>query len=483
LKVKLSNIDPKLFTLLNEISKAANECNIQAYLVGGFVRDFILDRPLKNDIDITVVGDAIEFANKVCLRFNTKLSAQYKKFGTCLLKIEIEELGEYKIEFISARKESYNADSRKPDVEFSNLENDLARRDFTINALALSINDINDEETEVIEMYEGLNDLKNKLLKTPLEPEITFNDDPLRIMRAFRFASQLNFSIEANTFSAISRMAFRLRLDDKSGIVSQERITDEFFKILSSNYPSKGLILMQKSGVMKLLFPEISNLEGIEQRLDFHHKDVFYHTMLVLENISKKTDDVWLRYVALMHDIAKPPTKKFVEGIGWTFHGHEDLGAKWQKNFFKKYKFPYDKLHYAEKLIRLHLRPISLAGEGVTDSAIRRLIFEAGDDINDLMKLCRADITSKDPKKMSEFTSNFDRVEKRMKEVEERDNLRNFKSPVDGIEIMEIFNLSPSKEVGIIKKMIEEAILEGIIPNEYEAALKFLKNYKQEIEK
>ncbi|RPI18572.1 MAG: HD domain-containing protein [Ignavibacteriae bacterium] len=427
-----------------------------------------------NDIDISVIGDAIEFADSAAEKFGVKLSAYYKRFGTALL-----ETDGWKIEFASARKESYDIDSRKPNVEFSNLKDDLSRRDFTINALAVSLN--KDDYGDVIDLFNGLEDLRNKILRTPLEPEKTFSDDPLRMMRAVRFASQLQFEIHPETFEGIQQMKERLRLkNDNTGVVSQERITDEFLKILMSSKPSIGLKLMQKTGLMEIVFPEFAQLEGVDQRKDFHHKDVFYHTLQVLDNICRKTDDLWLRYTALVHDIAKPPTKKFIEGTGWTFHGHEELGAKWQKKIFNRMRLPLDKLPYVEKLVRLHLRPIALADENVTDSAIRRLIFEAGDSIFDLMKLCRADITSKDPDKVKKFLGNFDRVEKRILEVEERDKIRNFQSPVRGDEIMKIFDIPPSKKVGEIKSMIEEAILDGIIPNEYDAALKYAYKIKNE---
>jgi poly(A) polymerase len=465
--------------IINKISQAARLNEFKIYLVGGFVRDKILGKDNK-DIDITVIGDAIKFAHKVAETFNTKLSAVYKKFGTALLQITDKETNHYKIEFASARKESYKQDSRKPKVEFSDLQNDLLRRDFTINAMAVSLN--NNEYGEVIDNFDGLKDLKSKIIRTPLEPVKTFNDDPLRILRAIRLAAQLGFEIEPETFEAICRMKKRLKITaGKKNVVSQERITDEFLKILATEKPSTGFILLQKSGLMKIILPEVAALEGVEQRRDFHHKDVFYHTLQVVDNITKKTDNIWLRLAALMHDIAKPATKKFVDGTGWTFHGHEEMGAKWQKAIFKKLRLPLNKISYVEKLVRLHLRPIALANEGVTDSAIRRLIHEAGDDLNDLMTLCRADITSKDVNKIKEYSSNFDRVEKRIQEVEERDRIKNFQSPLKGEEIMKICNLPPSKTVGLLKKKIEEAILEGIIPNEYEAAKDYLYKIKDEI--
>jgi poly(A) polymerase len=457
-----------------KIADIARQNGFEIYLVGGFVRDRLMEKNC-NDIDISVIGDAVKLAELTAKEFKTKLSAVYKKFGTALLVLD-----DIKIEFASAREESYKADSRKPEVEFSDLEHDLSRRDFTVNALSASLNENN--IGEIIDMFGGLEDLDNKLLKTPLDPLKTFDDDPLRMLRAARFASQLGFKIEQKTFNAIGEMKERLRLTPgEHGVVSQERITDEFLKILQSPNPSIGLKSLQKSGLMKIIFPEVFELEGVDQRKDFHHKDVFYHTLQVIDNISQNTDNLWLRFAALMHDIAKPPTKKFVEGTGWTFHGHEELGARWQKKIFARMKLPFDKLPFVEKLIRLHLRPIALAEENVTDSAIRRLIFEAGDDIEDLMTLCRADITSKDPDKVKKYLGNFARVEKRIAEVEERDRIRNFQSPVRGEEIMKICNIPPSREVGIIKRKIEEAILDGIIPNEYDAALEYLYKIKDEV--
>jgi tRNA nucleotidyltransferase/poly(A) polymerase len=459
--------------ILERISRIAIKSNVPAFVVGGYVRDRLLGLN-KTDIDITVLGDGIAFAEIVARDFDQSLSAIYKKFGTALLEID-----DTKIEFASARKESYNTNSRKPIIEFADLTEDLSRRDFTVNALAVSLNNNNNE---VIDMFEGLTDLKEKVLRTPLDPEKTFSDDPLRMMRACRFASQLGFEIAGDTFHAIKQMKDRLRITKgEDTVVSQERITDEFLKIMASPKPSVGLSRLFKSGIMEIIFPEVHNLEGVDQRKDFHHKDVFWHTLQVVDNISVKTDKLWLRFAALMHDIAKPPTKRFVEGTGWTFHGHEDLGARWQKKIFTRLKLPFDKLPYVEKLVRLHLRPIALVNEQVTDSAIRRLIFDAGDDIEDLFMLCRADITSKDPSKVKKYLENFDKVEKKVAEVEERDKIRNFQSPVRGEEIMKICNLQPSRAVGILKTAIEEAILDGIIPNDYEAALKYLYEIKDDV--
>ncbi len=459
--------------IISKIAGIAVKSNTEAYLVGGYVRDKLLGME-KTDIDISVIGDSIKFAELIAKEFSTTLTAVYKKFGTAMLDIDGT-----KIEFVSARKESYRSNSRKPDVELAELMDDLQRRDFTVNALAVSLNN---PKNEIIDYFGGLDDLKDKILRTPLDPLATFNDDPLRMMRACRFASQLGFEIAGDTFHAMKEMKERLRITKgEDTVVSQERITDEFLKILSSPKPSIGLSLLFKSGIMEIIFPEVHNLEGIDQRKDFHHKDVFYHTLQVIDNISPNTDNLWLRFTALMHDIAKPPTKKFVEGTGWTFHGHEDLGARWQKKIFTRLKLPFDKLPYVEKLVKLHLRPIALANENVTDSAVRRLIFEAGDDIEDLFKLCRADITSKDPTKVKKYLENFANVEKKVAEVEERDNIRNFQSPVKGEEIMKICNLQPSRAVGVLKTAIEEAILDGIIPNEYKAALEYLYKIKDKV--
>jgi poly(A) polymerase len=461
--------------IIRKISDLSRTKGIETYLVGGYVRDKLLGLE-KTDIDISVIGDAVKFSTELAEELGTKLSAVYEKFGTALL-----EYDDIKIEFASARKESYRSDSRKPDIATGTLKDDLSRRDFTVNALAVSLVE-EDKSNEIIDLFDGLGDLREKVLRTPLDPLVTFSDDPLRMMRACRFASQLEFEIAGDTFNAIKQMRGRLKIvDGKQGVVSQERITDELLKILATNKPSIGLKLLFKSGLMEIIFPEVHNLEGIDQRKDFHHKDVFYHTLQVLDNISQNTDDLWLRFAALMHDIAKPPTKRFIEGTGWTFHGHEELGARWQKKIFSRLKLPLDKLPFVEKMVRLHLRPIALANEEVTDSAIRRLIFEAGDDIESLFKLCRADITSKDPAKVKKYLENFDKVEAKVAEVEERDKIRNFQSPVKGDEIMKICGLEPSREVGVLKSRIEEAILDGIIPNEYEAALEYLHKIKDEI--
>lgn len=454
--------------LIKEIAKVAAKNKTNAYIVGGYVRDFILNIEC-NDFDIMVIGDAVKFAEQCAKHFKTKLSAIYKRFGTALLKYD-----NYKIEFSSARKESYDKKSRKPKIEFADLKDDIERRDFTINAIAVPLNQLDKK----IDLFNGLDDIKNKIIRTPIEPDKTFYDDPLRILRAIRFATRLNFSIEEKTFQGIIENKNRLT-EDK--VVSKERISNEFLMMLEAKKPSNAINLMYLSGVLEIIFPEIAKLAGVEQRDDYHHKDAFYHTLEVLDKISEKTENVWLRFTALVHDIAKPKTKKFIQGIGWTFHGHDEIGARMMKKIFEQMKFPYDVLPYIEKLIRLHLRPIPLAQPDVTDSAIRRLAADAGEQLEDLLTLCKADITSKNPDKQNRFMKNYEKVERRIIEVQQKDNLRNFQSPVRGEEIMEICNLMPSKEVGIIKKKIEEAILEGIIPNEYTAAKEYLYSIKDEV--
>ena len=455
--------------IIKELSDFSKKSKTDAYIVGGYVRDYLLGISSEGiDIDVMVIGDAVKFAEKFAKKKKTALTAIYKNFGTALLNLE-----DVKLEFASSRVESYDRNSRKPKVEFGTLEEDLSRRDFTINALAVSL--LN--PTEVTDNYNGLDDLKHKMIRTPLEPDKTFYDDPLRIMRAFRFASKLQFAIDHVTLSSISVNCRRLQEDE---VVSQERISNEFLQILQSNKPSIALNLMYLTGVLDVVFPEITKMAGVEQRKDYHHKDVFNHTLEVLDNITELTDNVWLRFAALVHDIAKPKTKKFVEGIGWTFHGHEEIGARMMKKIFDRMKLPLDRLPYVEKLIRLHLRPAALANQEATDSAVRRLAAEAGEELVDLFKLCRADITSKNLQKVKRYANNFDMVEKRIIEVQEKDNLRNFQSPVKGEEIMEVCKIEPSKLVGIIKKKIEEAILDGIIPNEYDAAHEYLYLIKDE---
>ncbi|CUS87240.1 HDIG domain-containing protein [Candidatus Kryptobacter tengchongensis] len=448
------------------VGKIADENNFEAYVVGGYVRDLFLGKEVK-DVDFLVIGEGIKFARIVAKHFRKKVTI-YEQFRTAMIALE-----DRKIEFVGARKESYRRDSRKPIVESGSLEDDLARRDFTINAIAVSIN----EKTfgKVIDPYNGRKDLIDKIIRTPLDPEKTFDDDPLRMMRAVRFACQLNFTIEEGTLSAIKKMKDRLI------IVSQERITDEFLKIMQSPKPSIGLRLMQETSLMSVVLPEVAELEGTEQRTPYHHKDVFQHTCQVVDNLAGVTDNVWLRLAGLFHDIAKPKTKAFKEGVGWTFYGHDVLGAKMVRSIFRRMKLPIDKSKYVEKLVRLHLRPMALVDENVTDSAIRRLIVQAGEDLDDLIKLCRADITTRNPKLVEEYSRNYDIVVQKIKEVEEKDRLRAFKSPVDGNEIMQALGLNPGPLVGRLKKAIEEAILEGVIPNEHDAAFDYLMKIKDQI--
>lgn len=452
--------------IINTIVKVSDNLNIEAYIVGGYVRDLILKRS-RSDIDILVIGNGPEFAKKVADELGVKNVSIFNNFGTAHFMIDNLD-----VEFVGARRESYDRKTRKPAVEVGTFLEDITRRDFTINTLAISLNKKN--YGALVDVFNGYVDLRNKLIRTPLDPLKTFDDDPLRIMRAFRFASQLDFTVDESIMIAAGEMRERLT------IVSQERITDEFIKILASPKPSIGLKLLFDSGVLEIIFPEISVMAGVDQRKDFHHKDVFLHTLQVVDNISKETENVWLRFAALVHDIAKPPTKKFVEGIGWTFHGHEELGARMMKKIFLRMKLPLHQLDYIEKLIRLHLRPIALAKEEVTDSAIRRLVVQAGEDLEDLITLCRADITSKNPVKVEKYLGNYERVMQKVRDVKERDMLREFQSPVRGDEIMKICNIKPSKKVGEIKTAIEEAILDGKIGNNYEEAYKYLLQIKDQ---
>ncbi|HED08278.1 MAG TPA: HD domain-containing protein [Ignavibacteria bacterium] len=456
--------DIEHYDFLNTASKIAGEVGVELYIVGGFVRDIFLKRQ-KDEIDFLIVGKENNFVERFSKELDVKKINIYKNFGTAQFMFN-----DLKLEFVNSRKESYNKESRNPKVINGTFEEDIARRDFTINTLAVSLNQNN--FGELIDTYNGLQDIENKIIKTPLNPDETFDDDPLRIMRAFRFAATLDFDVDEKIIEAARLNKERLK------IVSQERITDEFLKILSSSKPSIGLKLLQKSEVMSVVFPQISKLEGVEQRKDFHHKEVFLHTCTVVDNISENTEDVWLRFAALVHDIAKPQTKKFVEGTGWTFHGHEEIGARMMNQIFHNLKLPLSKLNYIKKLVRLHLRPIALAKDEVTDSAIRRFIVEADEDLNDLITLCRADITSKNPQKVSKYLANYDRVMKKVLEVQEKDKLRAFQSPVRGEEIMKVCNLKPSKKVGEIKKVIEEAILDGIIANDYDEAYDYLLKIK-----
>jgi poly(A) polymerase len=454
-------LNDKIFETLSTV--VTNE-KVQAYVIGGWVRDCILkrDHPDK-DIDIVVIGSGIEIAKKAARKIHpgTKVSV-FKSFGTAMFRNL-----EYEIEFVGARKESYDRNSRKPVVEDGSLEDDQRRRDFTINALAISLN----KETfgEFIDPFGGTNDLKRKIIKTPLDPDKTFSDDPLRMMRAIRFASQLNFTIEEKTFNSIIENGARIK------IVSAERIVTELNKIIMCSHPSKGFILLEKAGLLKLIFPELDNLKGVETKDGKAHKDNFHHSIKVLDNISKYTDNLWLRWAALLHDIAKPVTKKYLPETGWSFHGHEFIGSKMVPDIFRKLKLPLnEKMKYVQKIVDLHLRPIALSQDLVTDSAIRRLLFEAGDDIDDLMILCEADITSKNEAKKTKHLENFRIVRNKLKEIEEKDMVRNFQPPVDGSEIITTFGIKPGKKVGLIKNAIRDAILDGIIPNEHDAARKLM---------
>ncbi len=454
-------------TLLKRIGGVGDEVGAEVFVVGGYVRDTLLGLNGK-DIDILVIGDGVSFARAVARSLGVHTVVVHEKFGTALVPVDGG-----KVEFVGARKEHYIPESRKPMVQGGTLEEDLARRDFTVNALAVSLNDRS--YGRLLDPFNGRQDLRDKILRTPLDPLTTFGDDPLRIMRAIRFASQLQFDIDEQALQGVRLMAPRL------SIISQERITDELLKILRTPKPSVGLRLMFDTGVMQIVLPEVAQMAGVDQRKDHHHKDVFLHTCIVVDNIAQTTDNVWLRLVALMHDIAKPRTKAFKEGIGWTFHGHEELGARMMKSIFRKLKLPMDPLPYVEKLVRLHLRPMVLVDEIVTDSAVRRLVFEAGNDVDDLMKLCRADITSKNPRLVERYLRNYDVVMQKIVEVEEKDKLRNWQPPVKGEEIMAVCGLPPGKAIGLLKTAIEEAVLDGRIPNEHDAALEYLLQVKDDI--
>ncbi len=449
------------------VGQCADELDLETYVVGGFVRDLILKRPSK-DIDFVCVGNGISLAKSVAGKLGNAKVSYFKNFGTAMIKVDSWEL-----EFVGARKESYRRDSRKPIVENGTLQDDQNRRDFTINAMAIGVNASN--FGKLIDPFDGVNDLKQKLVKTPLDPMITFSDDPLRIMRAVRFAAQLGFDIEGDTFEAITKTTDRL------SIISQERITEELNKIILSPTPSYGFKLLYHAGILQKVLPELVALKGVDTINNQSHKDNFYHTLQVLDNVARVSDNLWLRWAAILHDIAKPKTKRFNKKVGWTFHGHEDQGARMVPGIFKKLRLPLnEQMKFVQNLVLLHLRPIALVNESVTDSAIRRLIFEAGDDLEALMTLCRADVTSKNLAKAKKFLNNFDKVEKKMQEVESKDKIKNFQPIITGEIIMETFNLKPSKLIGEIKETIKEAILDGKISNTREDAFPFLLQLGQE---
>ena len=455
------HIDNHFFKL---ITKASRALNYESYVIGGYVRDILLNRP-SNDIDVVTVGSGIELAKKTASLISDKKEVKYYgRFGTAMIRLKDKE-----IEFVGARKESYDPSSRKPNVENGTLEDDQNRRDFTINALAISLNEEN--FGELIDPFGGIQDLKDKIIRTPLDPDITYSDDPLRMMRAIRFATQLHFNIETESFNAIKRNAERIK------IISMERVNEEMNKMLLSSKPSIGFKLLDASGLLKIIFPQLSALKGVDVQDGRGHKDNFYHTLEVLDNVADAGGDLWLRWAALLHDIAKPLTKKYDKEIGWTFHGHEIKGAKMTPKIFAALKLPLnEKMKYVQKLISLHLRPIALAQDEVTDSAVRRLLFDAGDDIDDLMILCDADITSKNEEKKAKYHNNFQLVRKKLKELEEKDHLRNWQPPVNGEIIMTTFGIKEGRSVGIIKTAIREAVLDGVIGNNFEEAYAFMKN-------
>ncbi len=460
------HIDNPFFRM---VSEAADELDVKAYLIGGYVRDLLLKRK-SNDIDIVAIGNGIDLAKKVASHLNGNKDVKfYGRFGTAMIRYKGVE-----IEFVGARKESYSPSSRKPNVENGTLDDDQNRRDFTINALALSLN--KDDFGSFLDPFDGLSDLENGIIRTPLNPDMTFSDDPLRMMRAIRFATQLNFFIDEMSFDAIKRNANRIK------IVSKERVTDELNKILLSPKPSIGFKLLDKSGLLEIIMPSVSQLKGVEVVSGKGHKDNFLHTLQVLDNVAEKSDNLWIRWAALLHDIAKPQTKRWDEKQGWTFHGHEFKGSKMIPKIFASMKMPLnEKMKYVEKLVMLHMRPIVLAEDVVTDSAVRRLLFEAGDDIDDLMILCHADITSKNEDKIKKYHHNFEIVQEKLKEIEAKDHLRNWQPPINGETIMQAFDIKAGREVGIIKNAIREAILDGIIENNFDDAYLFMKKTGEEI--
>ncbi len=453
--------------ILKLIGEVADQLDVEVYAVGGYVRDDILGNAGK-DIDFVVIGDGPAFAKALAKVLQVRKIVLFERFQTAMIQYH-----GYQLEFVGARSEDYLSYSRKPIVKAAGLQDDLSRRDFTINTIAYGLNQHN--SGQVIDPFDGRADIERKLIRTPLDPEVTFNDDPLRLLRAIRFATRLQFSIEPKTFQAMTKVAHRLE------IISQERITEELFHILRAEKPSIGFRLLDKSGILPIIMPDVAALKGVEQKEGFQHKDVFEHTIKVVDNVASVSDKLELRMAALFHDIAKPATKAFIPGTGWTFHGHDEIGARMVRRIFRALRIPNKMLTYVQKMIRLHLRPIALANEQVTDSAVRRLLVQAGDDVDDLMLLCRADITSGNPRRVQKHLTNFDYVARRMKEVEEKDRMRAFQSPVRGEEIMAVCDLKPGPLVGKLKKMIEEAILDGTIPNEHDAAYRYLLSIKDEV--
>lgn len=452
------NLDHPIFSIIRELARTAN---VRVYVIGGYVRDRIMSRPLKDDIDILVVGSGIDFATKLGDALQTKVTV-YKSFGTAMLVYK-----GLNIEFVGARKESYRSESRKPIVENGTLEDDQNRRDFTINAMAYSLNE--DDFGTLLDPFNGAQDIQNSVIRTPLDPQITFSDDPLRMLRAIRFATQLNFRIDPSALEAMAEQADRIK------IISKERVADELNKIILAPRPSIGFTYLFDTGLLERVFPAMHSLQGVEYIDGKGHKDNFYHTLEVLDNVALSSDDLWLRWAAIMHDIAKPATKRFDKKVGWTFHGHEDRGAKMVPKLFASLKLPLnEKMRFVQKLVQLHLRPIVLVKDNITDSAVRRLLYEAGDDIDDLMLLCHADVTTKNDFKKKRYRENFELVKQKLRDVEERDQIRNWQPPVDGEDIMKIFGIGPGRHVGVIKNAIREAILEGVIPNSRDEALSFM---------